>query len=239
MINVEAEREALVRLLRASARPEESEALQKYLGSPYPVLGISVPQMRKVVRMFAGTHRGITSKELNSLVRALWRGPTLDEKATAIMLMNRYPKLLDEESWEIADGWAGESVGWGMCDALGAGPLSTMLYTRPSRFREVMKWIRSGNFWRRRISTYALGDLVYAKEFDKPLELLERLLYDEEFWVQRAVGTWLRECWKRDRQRTERFLLRRARGMPRVVITVATERAPKAFRRELRRMSQR
>ena len=73
-----------------------------------------------------------------------------------------------------------------------------------------------------------------AGEFGKPFTLLERLLYDEEFWVQRAVGTWLRECWKKDKQRTEKFLLKHARGLPRVVITVATERASKAFRRSLR-----
>ncbi|MGQ0796258.1 MAG: DNA alkylation repair protein, partial [Methanobacteriota archaeon] len=67
--------------------------------------------------------------------------------------------------------------------------------------------------------------------------LLEPLLRDEAFWVQRAVGTWLRELWKRDRRRTEAFLRKHVRGLPPVVITVATERAPKSFRDELRRTS--
>src|SRR6267378_7713583 len=71
-------------------------------------------------------------------------------------------------------------------------------------------------------------------DLDKPFDLLERLLYDKEFWVQRAVGTWLRECWKEDRRRTAAFLREHVRGLPRVVITVATERAPKSFRDELR-----
>jgi len=72
---------------------------------------------------------------------------------------------------------------------------------------------------------------------DKPFELLERLLYDTEFWVQGGVGTWLREYWKQDRRRAEGFLRAHVRGLPKVVITVATERAPKAFREELRRRS--
>ena len=76
---------------------------------------------------------------------------------------------------------------------------------------------------------------VRAGELDKPFELLERLLYEKEFWVQRAVGTWLRECWKKDEKRTAAFLRRHARGLPPVTITVATERAPKEFREELRR----
>jgi hypothetical protein len=47
----------------------------------------------------------------------------------------------------------------------------------------------------------------------------------------------LRECWKRDRRRAESFLMKHAKGMPSVTITVATERAPKAFREKLRSMS--
>ena len=80
-----------------------------------------------------------------------------------------------------------------------------------------------------------MHDLVFAGELDQPFRILEKLLYDDEFWVQRAVGTWLRECWKRDRRRTEAFLRKHIRGLPRVLITVATERAPKALRDELRR----
>jgi len=110
-----------------------------------------------------------------------------------------------------------------------------MARARPARFRDLQRWAKSGNPWRRRVAVYALHDWVLAGELDRPFRLLRALLYDEEFWVQRAVGTWLRECWKRDRRRTEAFLRAHVRGLPRVVITVATERAPKALREELRR----
>jgi 3-methyladenine DNA glycosylase AlkD len=66
---------------------------------------------------------------------------------------------------------------------------------------------------------------------------LEKLLHDDEFWVQRAVGTWLRECWKKDQGRTEAFLRKHVKGLPPVTITVATERASKSFRVELRKNS--
>ena len=108
------------------------------------------------------------------------------------------------------------------------------MHAKPVRFRELLRWTRSANPWRRRIALYALHDFVLAKELDKPFRLLEKLVYDEEFWVQRAVGTWLRECWKRDEPHTKAFLRRHAKGLPAIVITVATERAPRAFREELR-----
>lgn len=113
-----------------------------------------------------------------------------------------------------------------------------MLYRDPSRFEEVLEWTLSTNLWRRRVSAYAMRNFVLAGELDRPFALLERLLYDKEFWVQRAVGTWLRECWKKDRRKTEAFLLGHVRGLPRVVITVATERAPRTFKEELRQKRQ-
>ena len=174
-------------------------------------------------------------RELNALSELLWAGSTLEEKVAAINVFRRCAGRLDDGSWLIMDRWVEEAVGWALCDSLGSGPISSMLYRECERFTEVMGWTRSSNMWRRRISAYATNDFVRHGEFERPFALLEKLLYDEEFWVQRAVGTWLRECWKKNRGRTETFLLEHVRGLPRVIITVATERASKSFREELRR----
>ena len=235
-MNVAAEHRALVAQIKKHGRKGGDAWLQKYVGSPLPVLGLSVPQMRAILAAFRKGHRGATAKDANALAGALWRGTTFEEKALAIMMMDAHAKILDEASWGLLDGWVDGCVGWGMCDSIGAGPIAKVVHAKPGRFRELLRWAKSANPWRRRIALYALHDYVLAKELDKPFTLLEKLVYDEEFWVQRAVGTWLRECWKRDARRTEAFLRRHVNGLPRVVVTVATERAPKAFREELRRL---
>ncbi len=173
---------------------------------------------------------------MNTLTDSLWAGPSYEEKIAAISLLGRFSKILNNESWSMTDRWIEQAVGWALCDSLGAGPISTMLYREPSRFKEVLKWTSAENYWRRRVTTYSMNDFVRVGDLDKPLILLERLVYDKEFWVQRAVGTWLRECWKKDRKMTEAFLLNHVKGLPKVVITVATERAPVSFRKKLRQM---
>ena len=142
--------------------------------------------------------------------------------------------MLDDASWALADSWVDSATGWALSDGLAAGPISFMVRSRPKRFAEILRWTKAENFWRRRASTYALNELVRAGELDRPFRLLERLLTDEEFWVQRAVGTWLRECWKKDGKRTEAFLLGHSPGLLPVTVTVATERSSKAFRAKLR-----
>jgi len=234
-MTLESLRASVIKDLKSRSVAGDNSKLKAYLGSPYPVLGLTTPQMREVMKTHYGAFKLMAMNELNELAELLWTGPTLEEREFAIWLFGRFSKLLDDESWAIMDRWIGQVSGWALCDGLGSGPISAMLYREPSHFDEVLEWTHSGNPWRRRVSAYAMRDFVFAGELERPFALLERLLYDEEFWVQRAVGTWLRECWKKDKKRTEIYLREHVTGLPRVVITVATERAPKAFRDELRR----
>ena len=233
-LDVGAGKEKIVGQLRKAPKVSSPEDLQSYVGSPVPVLGLTLPSMRAIVVAFAKDHKRLTAAELNALASALWSDPMYEEKSITILLLGRYEKILDDDSWRLADEWVDSATGWALSDALASGPIAGMVYAKTSRFRDLLRWTRAKNIWRRRASTYALHRFVRAGELGKPLQLLEKLLYDEEFWVQRAVGTWLRECWKKDRRRTEAFLRDHAEGLPPVTITVATERAPKAFRLELR-----
>ena len=237
MAGIEGLRREILREIRALGRPGGDPQAQKYLGSRHPVLGLSTPQLKSIISAFVRAHRGLDAKAVDALADSLWKGKVLEEKWAAIAILSRNRKAWSDSTWKMADRWIDDAVGWGLCDALGMGPIADMVYADPSWYREALGWTRSKNIWRRRISAYAMRAFVRAGELDKPLTLLERLLYDEEFWVQRAVGTWLRESWKKDERRVRTFLLKHAAGLPRVTITVATERAPKDFREELRRRS--
>lgn len=238
--DVEKTRRALVSELKSAAPSKPSPEAQSYLGSPIPVLGVRVPRLRAMVSAFRRGHRDLEIGDLNRLVSSLWDGSIFEEKALAISLLDAYSRTLpNEASWRILDRWAGEATGWGLCDWLALGPIAKVVHSQPGRFREILRWTKSENSWRRRIAVYAMRDFVFARELDRPFQIFERLLYDDEFWVQRAVGTWLRECWKKDRTRTEAFLRDHVVGLPAVTITVATERAPKTFRQELRRKAKR
>ena len=211
--------------------------MQAYIGSPYPVLGLSTPQFRDLHKEFRGKQPELKASEVNALAKALWSGGTWEEKAFAIGILSRNEGVLDESSWRMMDKMVDQAIGWALSDGLASGPVSAYVHSHPAKFKDLIRWTRAEHFWRRRASTYALSEFVSARELDKPFRLLERLLYDSEFWVQRAVGTWLRECWKKDQGRTEAFLRKRVKGLPPVTITVATERASKHFREELRKNS--
>src|SRR2546425_12090573 len=234
MAGIEGLRREILRKIRAHGTPGGDPRAQKYLGSPYPVLGLSTPQLQGILSAFVQAHRDLDAKTVNALADSLWKGKVLEEKWAGISILSRYRKAWNDSTWKMADRWIDDAVGWGLCDALAMGPIADMVYADPSWYREALGWTRSKNIWRRRISAYAMRAFVRAGELDKPLTLLERLLYDEEFWVQRAVGTWLRESWKKDERRVRTVLLHDQGGRPRCPCPGARGRAPKDIPEELR-----
>src|SRR3990172_1720290 len=198
---VAALRREVERGIRAGGKRRADPWLQKYVGSPVPVLGLGTAEMRAILNGFAKAHRDLDARTVHALADSLWRGHVAEERWAGIGILERYSKVWNEASWRMAGRWIDDAVGWGLCDSLGAGPIADMAYLKPARFREFLRWTRSRNSWRRRISTYALNRFVRAGELDKPLELLERLVYDPEFWVERAGGTGLRGGWEEDERR--------------------------------------
>jgi 3-methyladenine DNA glycosylase AlkD len=229
------ERRALVRSLRTAATPGPHHTAQQYVGSPVPTLGLYARTLQVARQDFRARHPRIRADDLHALTRSLWDGTYFEERILACMLLETYPRVWNSATWALTDRWVDQAVGWGLCDTLGAGVISRQLVADPTRFGAVRGWARSPHLWRRRASLYAMNRWVRAGELDRPFLLLTALHRDPEFWVRRAVGTWLRECWKKDPARTQRFLWSHARALPPIVITVATERAPPAYRARLRR----
>jgi 3-methyladenine DNA glycosylase AlkD len=224
----------MVRSLRAAGRSDKHLDLQHYVGSPLPTLGVYTRDLEAVRRDFRTRHPQLLEADLHALTSALWEGTYFEERLLACLLLETFPRTWTGATWSLTGRWVDQAVGWGLCDTLAGGVISRQLAATPSRFQEVRRWTRSPNLWRRRASLYAMNRLVRAGELDRPFVIIRSLHRDPEFWVRRAVGTWLRECWKQDRPRTERFLLSHARNLAPIVITVATERASPAFRDRLR-----
>ena len=224
----------LRRELRRRADRARGRFLRSYLGSPLPVLGVRGPEFRTLLRESRDRFRLLPTRSVRALARELWRGRTYEERWLAIALLHEFTAPDDPRTWRLLDRWVDSATGWGLSDSLASGPVARSVAAVPTRFRELLSWTRSSNLWRRRAAAYALHDWVLEGELDRPFRLLERLVSDPEFWVQRAVGTWLRECWKQDPARTDQFLRRHARALAPVTITVATERAPQSLRNELR-----
>jgi len=224
--------------LRAAARPSDLD-LRAYLGSPLPVLGVPAGALESIARSARRELSTRPAVDLARLAEALWRGSTYDERALAIVLLRQDCRRLGRSAWHRMDRWVDAATGWALSDALAGGPIAEIVAADRARVRELERWTRSENPWRRRAALYALSRRLRAGDLRSAMRVIDRLREDPEFWVQRAVGTWLRECWKVDERATRRYLRRHAARLPRVTLTVATERAPTTYRAALRAVARR
>lgn len=89
---------------------------------------------------------------------------------------------------------------------------------------------RSKNPWERRTAIVATWFFIRQNEIDDTFQIAEMLLNDKDEYVQKAVGSWVREAGKRDKQMLLNFLDNHADTMPREMLRYATEKLEKKER---------
>ncbi len=218
----------------AAAHRPTSFDVARYLGSPLPARNVPVPARRAIVRAFVRAHPSLPIATVHRVAAALWAGPTYNDRALAIELLRQRVRDLDATTWALVAPWVDAATGWGLSDDLAGGPIAALVAADPRRVAHLMAWTRSPNPWRRRAALYALNRLVRTGRLAPAYRVLDRLRSDPEFWVQRAVGTWLRECGKVDPNRQRAYLERHLAVLPPVALSVATERAGPRERADLR-----
>ena len=89
---------------------------------------------------------------------------------------------------------------------------------------------RSNHWWERRSAIVATYFFIRQDDLDDTFAIGDLLADDPHDLVQKAVGGWIREAGKRDRQRLLGFLDRHAASMPRTALRYAIEHLDPATR---------
>jgi 3-methyladenine DNA glycosylase AlkD len=93
---------------------------------------------------------------------------------------------------------------------------------------------RSENVWERRTSVVATSYFIRQSDLDDTYRIAEILINDDHDLIHKAVGGWLREAGKRDRERLLAFLDEHAARMPRTMLRYAIEHLDKDLKEHFR-----
>jgi 3-methyladenine DNA glycosylase AlkD len=77
------------------------------------------------------------------------------------------------------------------------------------------------------VSTYYF---IRKNEVDDTFKVAEILVKDKDEYVQKAVGSWIREAGKKNEEKLKRFLDKFAIEMPRITLRYAIEKFDKETR---------
>jgi 3-methyladenine DNA glycosylase AlkD len=135
---------------------------------------------------------------------------TDDEKRALYELyINRHDRI---NNWDLVDRSAPHVVGGYLFDK--------------SR-KQLYKLAQSKNTWERRTAIVSTWYFIRQNDVDDTFKIAALLIDDKEELVNKAVGSWIREAGKRDKQQLLNFLDKYAPTMPRITLRYAIEKLDK------------
>lgn len=213
--------------LEALADPERAEFVGPYFGIAAGgygegdvLLGMPVPDQRRVARK----HRGAPLGEVEKLLRS----DVHEHRFVALaILCLKYERAEAGERERLADLYLEHRDrvnNWDLVDASAPKLLADRVRSGDRGFLDDL--VASDSVWDRRIAILATFPLIRDGEPDETLRLAERLLGDDHDLIHKAVGWMLREVGKRDETALRRFLDAHAAEMPRTMLRYSLERLP-------------
>jgi 3-methyladenine DNA glycosylase AlkD len=218
--------------LQKLANPEKAKPLQRFFktgpgqyGQGDILLGINVPNQRKVAKKYLDLSLADCQKLLNSkfheyrliglliMVAKFKSANPSGKKEIFNLYLKNTPRI---NNWDLVDLSAPNIVGSYLLD----------------RHRKVLyRLSKSKNLWRRRIAVLSTFEFIKNNQFEDAIKIAESLLDDKHDLIHKAVGWMLREVGKHDQKLLEKFLTQHAHQMPRTMLRYSIEKFPEKKRK--------
>lgn len=177
---------------------------KRYLKSQYEFCGMKVPEMRKIMKEY----KNLDFYSALNLFDELWKSGNHEEMNCALYLLENYAKQNQIELWKFLMSRLDKATSWDLVDEMSGRILGVILADNINLMSEIKKMSESRNPWIRRTSIISTGKLIGKNKIDFTLLLAEKLVYDDDIYVQKGAGWMLREAGKKNRLAVREFILR-------------------------------
>ena len=232
----------VVEALRPLGTPERAAQEKRYLKSELDFLGVTLPDIRRMVTAAARRHPELTRDEIVAWALALWDDALWERRIAAVELLSLRVRALSAADLPMVEGLIRAGAGWALVDPL-AGVAGRIALEHPDAGQRIDAWALDEDFWVRRAALLALLPAVRAGQPD--LARFDRyatpMLGEREFFIRKAIGWVLREISKSDPGYVTAWTEQHIRVMSGVTFREAIRRLPEkdaarllwAFRRKL------
>lgn len=197
--------------LRAQSDPERAPGMAAYHKTDRPCLGTPNPAINDLVKDW---RQDLSLPERTALADGLWQSGVFEARiAAAKLLTQARMRPSDRAAWDLMLTWVPEFDGWAIADHA-CSALSRRVMADLSRLDTLEGWTASDHHWTKRAALVAALPLARLS-IPKPEEIAarERVLgwaagytQDGAWFIQKAVGWWLRDLSKHDAERVRAFL---------------------------------
>ena len=156
----------------------------------------------------------------------------------AMSLLNEFSKEFDYKTFQELESWFSIGINnWAHVDGLVQLLFPVFWKKEIITLNNLSNWRKAENKFQRRCVPVAMIKLLkHDTDLPKMFDFIDSMMMDTEREVHQGLGWFLRECWKKDRELTEKFLLKWKNDCARLIIQYATEKMTKeerlAFRKD-------
>ncbi|MBA7540319.1 hypothetical protein ES705_32615 [subsurface metagenome] len=163
-----------------------------------------------------------------------------EEGSCAILFVEAHKEKLQARHIDHLGSWLEKYIlNWAHTDILCGRVLSVFLQNRIIDQQYFIAWTTSASKWQRRavpVTFIEILDQEYS--LDDMFEIIDPIMTDKEDMVQKGLGWFLREAWKRQPDPIEDFLMKWKNTCGRIIVQYATEKMDKEYRKRFRREKQ-
>jgi 3-methyladenine DNA glycosylase AlkD len=196
--------------MKAHIEPGRAEGMRGYHKIDREYLGIANGPLDDLAKDW---RRNLTLDARVALADGLWQTNIYEARVVAAKLLTQARIKEDGAVWRLIASWVPDFDCWAIADhAMMAG--QRRVTADPSRLDEVEAWTQSDHMWTKRAALVVTLPFNRTRDAsDEELAIRERVLGwaagyvdDTQWFIQKAVGWWLRDLSKRDPERVKAFL---------------------------------
>jgi 3-methyladenine DNA glycosylase AlkD len=233
MINIKELEDKMLKSLLAAGYIKEvinDERWQKYINTSLVTLGIDAATQRNLAKKgYVELNELDLNEQLLSLSELFKQSQILEIKNQCLIFLDqRKKKILKASHWPILKEWVKYVDNWAHSDGL-SSVFSMMLQNDLELiYPQLVTWNKSKNPWERRQSIVCLFYYSRTRKhflpFEVAIELINNLLDDKEYYVQKGLGWALREASNVYYDYTLDYILQNAKTLKPAAYSAATEK---------------
>jgi len=191
-------------LLEKQADPQRASDLARYHKVQRPYLGLRVPRIAEAAGKMV---EELDESQVIQLVDGLWE-TNIHEARIAVGKILELKKVRNTALiWPRIEKFKEDLDAWAIADHLAKAAFRCLEEHPVLMDRIEQDWLQHENFWVRRAAlVYTLYLAKKGRNPERPLKWAAGMVDDREWFIQKAIGWWLRELSKHNPERVKRFL---------------------------------
>ena len=196
--------------LREVADPRKAPAMQAYMKSEMPYLGIQATLLRKSAKTVFSAYRLASFEDWRDAVLGLWRQARYREERYMAIELAGYPAYREFRTLRalpMFEEMITTGAWWDYVDSIASHRLGELLRRHPAKMRGVLrKWAKSKDIWKRRSAI--LAQLGFKADTDLALlyDCIRPSMGEKEFFLRKAIGWALRQYAWTDAKEVRRYV---------------------------------